>query len=47
MEGSVGPGKTTIALQFLMARTVAGEVDIYVSLAQIEQELRDGARSHG
>jgi circadian clock protein KaiC len=47
LEGSPGTGKTTIALQFLLAGSAAGEVGIYVSLAETEQELRDGARSHG
>jgi circadian clock protein KaiC len=47
LEGSPGTGKTTIALQFLMAGAQAGETGIYVSLAETEQELRDGARSHG
>jgi circadian clock protein KaiC len=47
LEGSPGTGKTTIALQFLMAGAAAGETGIYVSLAETERELRDGARSHG
>ena len=47
LEGSPGAGKTTIALQFLMAGAALGEAGIYVSLAETEQELRDGARSHG
>jgi circadian clock protein KaiC len=47
LEGSPGTGKTTIALQFLMAGAKAGEAGIYVSLAETEHELRDGARSHG
>jgi circadian clock protein KaiC len=47
LEGSPGTGKTTIALQFLMAGAKAGETGIYVSLAETEHELRDGARSHG
>lgn len=47
LEGSPGTGKTTIALQFLMAGAEAGEVGIYVSLAETEEELRDGAASHG
>ncbi len=47
LEGSPGTGKTTIALQFLMAGAEAGEIGIYVSLAESERELRDGARSHG
>jgi len=47
LEGSPGTGKTTTALQFLLAGAARGEVGIYVSLAETEQELRDGARSHG
>ena len=47
LEGNPGSGKTTIALQFLMAGAALGEIGIYVSLAETEQELRDGARSHG
>src|ERR1700761_2375661 len=47
LEGSPGTGKTTIALQFLLAGAEAGEAGIYVSLAETEHELRDGARSHG
>jgi circadian clock protein KaiC len=47
LEGSPGTGKTTIALQFLMAGAEVGETGIYVSLAETEQELRDGAKSHG
>src|SRR6201986_1118095 len=47
LEGSPGTGKTTIALQFLLAGADAGESGIYVSLAETEQELRDGAASHG
>src|SRR5262245_11358760 len=47
LEGSPGTGKTTIALQFLMPGAAAGEVGIYVSLAETEYELREGAKSHG
>ncbi|HUC47751.1 MAG TPA: ATPase domain-containing protein [Xanthobacteraceae bacterium] len=47
LEGSPGTGKTTIALQFLLKGAEAGETGIYVSLAETESELRDGARSHG
>jgi circadian clock protein KaiC len=47
LEGSPGTGKTTIALQFLMEGAAQGEAGIYVSLAETEHELRDGARSHG
>ena len=47
LEGSPGTGKTTTALQFLLAGAQAGEKGIYISLAETEEELRDGARSHG
>jgi circadian clock protein KaiC len=47
LEGSPGTGKTTVALQFLRAGAALGESGIYISLAETEQELRDGARSHG
>jgi len=47
LEGSPGTGKTTIALQFLLAGAANGEVGIYVSLAETERELREGAGSHG
>ena len=47
LEGSPGTGKTTIALQFLMQGAREGEAGIYVTLAETEEELRDGARSHG
>src|ERR1700749_3940783 len=47
LEGSPGTGKTTIALHFLMAGAAVGETGIYVSLAETEHELREGARSHG
>src|SRR5215813_3598921 len=47
LEGSPGTGKTTMALQFLCAGADAGEIGIYVSLAETESELREGAKSHG
>lgn len=47
LEGAPGTGKTTIALQFLLAGAKQGENGIYISLAETEHELRDGARSHG
>ena len=47
LEGSPGTGKTTIALHFLIAGAERGETGIYVSLAETEHELREGARSHG
>ena len=47
LEGSPGTGKTTVALQFLIEGAKAGESGIYISLAETENELRAGARSHG
>jgi len=47
LEGSPGTGKTTIALQFLLAGAAAGERGLYITLSETEHELRDGARSHG
>jgi circadian clock protein KaiC len=47
VEGSPGTGKTTIALQFLLAGAAQGETGMYVSLVKTATELHDGARSHG
>ncbi|MGG5887584.1 ATPase domain-containing protein [Falsiroseomonas sp. HC035] len=47
LEGSPGTGKTTIALRFLMEGAVRGERGLYVTLSESEDELRDGAASHG
>jgi circadian clock protein KaiC len=47
LEGSPGTGKTTIATQFLLAGASAGERCLYVTLSETEDELRDGAASHG
>jgi circadian clock protein KaiC len=47
LEGAPGAGKTTIATQFLMAGAAAGERVLYITLSETEEELRDGAASHG
>jgi len=47
LEGNPGTGKTTIALRFLLEGAAAGEQCLYVTLSENEQELRDGAASHG
>lgn len=47
LEGNPGTGKTTIALQFLMAGTAAGESCLYITLSETEDELRASAASHG
>lgn len=47
VEGSPGTGKTTIALQFLVAGAAAGERCLYVTLSETDDELRASAASHG
>lgn len=47
LEGAPGTGKTTLALQFLLSGAAQGEPGIYVTLAETDQELREGAASHG
>src|SRR5580700_6839195 len=47
VEGAPGTGKTTIALQFLLEGVRAGEKCLYITLSETEQELREGAASHG
>ena len=47
LEGSPGTGKTTIAMQFLMAGAAAGESALYITLSETEDELRASAASHG
>ncbi len=47
IEGDPGAGKTTLALQFLITGARAGERVLYITLSETEEELREGARSHG
>jgi circadian clock protein KaiC len=47
LEGDPGAGKTTLALQFLLAGAAAGEPGVYATLSETEEELRDVAASHG
>jgi circadian clock protein KaiC len=47
LEGSPGTGKTTIALNFLLAGAAQGERGLYITLSETEAELRAGAASHG
>lgn len=47
LEGEPGTGKTTIALQFLMAGARLGEKCLYITLSETERELRGSAASHG
>ena len=45
--GRPGVGKTTLALQFLLAGAAAGEAGVYVALSETEEEIREIALSHG
>lgn len=47
LEGDPGTGKTTIAMQFIMAGTAAGEKALYITLSEPRSELEGSARSHG
>src|SRR5689334_24554283 len=47
VEGDPGSGKTTMALQFLLAGARDGEPGVYATLSETEEELRDVAASHG
>ncbi len=47
LEGKPGTGKTTIALQFLLAGRARGQRCLYVTLSETEQELLNVAASHG
>ena len=47
VEGVPGSGKTTLALQYLMAGARRGERGLYVTLSETAEELVAGAESHG
>lgn len=47
VEGQPGTGKTTLALQFLLAGIAKGESALYVTLSETAEELRAVAQSHG
>ena len=47
IEGDPGTGKTTVALQFLLAGLQQGEQGLYVTLSESKQELEGVAESHG
>jgi circadian clock protein KaiC len=47
VEGVPGSGKTTLAMQFLMAGAARGEPVLYVTLSETEDELRAVAVAHG
>lgn len=47
LEGTPGTGKTTLALHFLRAGMSIGEMGIYITLSETEEELRASAATHG
>ena len=47
LDGSPGTGKTTLALQFLLAGVARGESGLYVTLSESRVELSEVAVSHG
>ncbi|HKN66137.1 MAG TPA: ATPase domain-containing protein [Gemmatimonadaceae bacterium] len=47
VEGTPGTGKTTLALQFLLAGARNGLRGVYVTLSESRQELHEVAISHG
>ncbi len=47
VQGQAGTGKTTLALQFLLAGVRQGEPGLYVTLSETETELHAVAQSHG
>ncbi len=47
LEGDPGTGKTTVAMQFVMAGIARGEKALYITLSEPKTELEGFARSHG
>ena len=47
IEGTPGTGKTTLALQFLLAGAARGQRGVYVTLSESKRELSEVAESHG
>ena len=47
VDGAPGTGKTTLALQFLLAGAARNEPGLYVTLSESEEELEQVATSHG
>jgi KaiC/GvpD/RAD55 family RecA-like ATPase len=47
IEGAPGSGKTTLALQFLLAGAENSEKGLYVTFSETEDEVRAVAESHG
>jgi len=47
IEGDPGTGKTTLAMQFILAGVRKGEKTLYITLSESQAELEGSARSHG
>ena len=47
IEGDPGTGKTTLAMQFILAGVGQGGKSIYITLSESHDELENSARSHG
>ncbi len=47
VQGTPGAGKTTLALQFLLAGVKAGERVLYISMSESREEMQAVAASHG
>jgi circadian clock protein KaiC len=47
IQGDPGSGKTTLALQFIYGRLLAGDRCLYVSLTESRRDLESTCRSHG
>lgn len=47
VQGSPGAGKTTLALQFLLAGAARNEIGLLISLSETEGELRTTSSAHG
>jgi circadian clock protein KaiC len=47
VQGDPGVGKTTLALQFLLAGAARGEPGLLVTLSETDEEIRSVAASHG
>ncbi|HLI76141.1 MAG TPA: ATPase domain-containing protein [Acidobacteriaceae bacterium] len=47
LQGNPGTGKTTIAMQFMLAGVAAGETVLYITLSEPRTELNSSAESHG
>lgn len=47
IQGNPGVGKTTLAMQYLMAGAAQGEKCLYVTLSETKEEILSVAKSHG